>query len=166
MDKWLSRLAHNQEIEGSTPSPVTNSSMSEKETHPPYPPYEILPIDPEKNPPETIEELEILIDKLQGKSASIKQQLEVIAIREKQGLAVDYSRVKRAMFARTQTNRSIAALQRIVKNKRQQAALKSGSPFEKFFFEVAKAKLSADMLTALMDDAFLKMREAERSNSD
>jgi hypothetical protein len=123
--------------------------------------YEVLPIDPENNPPETIEEIETLIYKLQSKATSIKQQLEVIALREKQGLEVDYSRVKRAMFARTQTNKSVAALQRIVKLKRQQNAIRTGNPFERFFFEAAKEKLPADTLASIMEHTFVKMRDAE-----
>lgn len=125
------------------------------------PTYEVLPIDPENNPPETIEELEELIAKLQDKSYSIKQQLEVITIREKQGLEVDYNRVKAALFARTYTNKSIAALQRILKKKRQKSFLESGISFEKFFFESAKASLNASLLSSIMDDALIKMREAD-----
>jgi hypothetical protein len=125
------------------------------------PTYEALPLDPENDPPEDLGELEVLIEKLQNKSASIKQQLEVVAIREKQGLAVDYTRVKRALFAKAQTNKSITALQRIAKVRRQQAALDSGNTFEKFFFASAKEKLSADALTMVMGHTFFKMREAE-----
>lgn len=132
--------------------------MSENITKPTY---EVLPIDPENNPPETIEEIELLVSKLQDKTNSIKQQLEVIAIREKQGLEVDYTRVKRALFARTQTNKSIAALQRILKKKRQQSFLEAGLSFEKFFFESAKEKLSAAMFSSLMDLTVLKMQKVK-----
>lgn len=125
------------------------------------PTYEELPIDPENNPPETIEELETLIRKLQNKSASIKQQLEVVAIREKQGLEVDYTRVKRSIFARSQTNKSIAALQRILKSKRQAAAITSDNSFEKFFFAAARDKLSGELFSAVLEDTYNKMREAE-----
>lgn len=125
------------------------------------PTYEILPLDPEKNPPENIEDLEILINKLLTKSSSIKQQLEVVTLREKQCLPVDYNRVKRAIFARTQTNKSIAALQCILKKRRQQLALKSATSFEKFFFEAAKDKLSSEQLTDIMQHTFVKMKELE-----
>lgn len=125
------------------------------------PTYEELPIDPENNPPETIEELETLISKLQNKSASIKQQLEVVAIREKQGLEVDYTRVKRSIFARSQTNKSIAALQRLLKSKRQAAAITSDNSFEKFFFAAARDKLSGELFSAVLEDTYNKMREAE-----
>ena len=125
------------------------------------PTYEELPIDPENNPPETIEELETLISKLQNKSASIKQQLEVVAIREKQGLEVDYTRVKRSIFARSQTNKSIAALQRILKSRRQAAAITSDNSFEKFFFAAARDKLSGELFSAVLEDTYNKMREAE-----
>ena len=94
------------------------------------PPYEDLPKDPELNPPETLEELETLIDKLQAKSASIKQQIEVVAIREKQRLPVDYDRLKRTIFARSQTNKSIAALQKIAKQKRQELVSRLDTSFE------------------------------------
>jgi hypothetical protein len=136
------------------------------EENKPKPTYEDLPLDPEKNPPESIEELEVLISKLQDKTASIKQQLEVVAIREKQGLDVDYTRVKRAIFAKSQTNKSIAALQRLLKSRRQQAALKTGNSFEKFFFEAAKDELSSDLLASLMDRTFAKMKEAENLGSN
>jgi hypothetical protein len=130
------------------------------------PSYEVLPLDPENNPPDTIEEIEILINKLQSKSVNIKQQLEIVALREKQGLPVDYTRVKRSMFARTQTNKSISALQRIVKAKRQKTSLKSGNPFEKFFFEAAKDKLDTSTFTALMDLTFIKMQAAEKPEGE
>jgi hypothetical protein len=132
--------------------------MSENITKPTY---EVLPIDPENNPPETVEEIEELLSKMQDKTNSIKQQLEVVAIREKQGLEVDYERVKRALFARTQTNKSIAGLQRVLKKRKQQAYLESGIAFEKFFFESAKAKLSAEMLSSVMADTLLKMKIAD-----
>ena len=134
--------------------------MSDKEK--PKPTYEALPIDPENNPPESIDDLEILIGKLQEKSASIKQQLEVITIREKQGLEIDYTRVKRSIFARARTNKSISALQRILKKRRQQNALASDTSFEKFFFEAAKEKLKSDMFTSIMEHTFVKMREVEK----
>jgi len=130
------------------------------------PSYEVLPLDPENNPPDTIEEIEILINKLQSKSVNIKQQLEIVALREKQGLPVDYTRVKRSMFARTQTNKSISALQRIAKAKRQKTSLKPGNPFEKFFFEAAKDKLDTSTFTALMDLTFIKMRAAEKPEGE
>ncbi len=130
------------------------------------PTYEELPLDPENDPPEVLEDLEVLIEKLQNKAASIKQQLAVVTIREKQGLEVDYTRVKRALFARAQTNKSITALQRIAKARRQQAALSSGNSFEKFFFEAAKEKLSAEALTMVMGHAFFKMREVEKLSSE
>lgn len=159
MDKWLNRRAHIPKSEGSIPSPDPTQSMREDKQKPTY---EELPLDPENDPPEVLEDLEVLIEKLQNKAASIKQQLEVVAIREKQNLAVDYTRVKRALFARAQTNKSITALQRIAKVRRQQAALKSGNSFEKFFFEAAKEKLAADVLTDVMGHTFFKMREAEK----
>ena len=163
MDKWLNRRAHIPKSEGSIPSPATTLSMREdKQPHT----YEELPLDPEKDPPDDLEELEVLIEKLQNKSASIKQQLEVVAIREKQCLSVDYTRVKRALFARSQTNKSITALQRIAKVRRQQAALSSGNTFEKFFFEAAKEKLSAEALTTVMGHTFFKMREAEKLSGE
>ena len=130
------------------------------------PSYEVLPLDPENNPPDTIEEIEILINKLQSKSVNIKQQLEIVALREKQGLPVDYTRVKRSMFARTQTNKSISALQRIAKAKRQKTSLKPGNPFEKFFFEAAKDKLDTSTFTALMDLTFIKMQAAEKPEGE
>ena len=163
MDKWLSRLAHNQEIEGSTPSPATIPSMSTNTT---APTYEVLPLNPENNPPESIEEIEILINKMQNKSASIKQQLEIVAIREKQGLPVNYTRVKRALFARSQTNKSVAELQRIVKHRRQQEALNSGQSFEKFFFEAAKENLPPDEFNIVLDNAFFRMRQFEKLSGD
>jgi len=135
--------------------------MSEYKT---IPQYEVLPIDPENNPPETIEEIEALVSKLQDKTDSISQQLEVIAIREKQGLEVDYTRVKRALFAKRKTNKSISALQRIAKKKRQQSYISTAFTFEKFFFEVAKEILSAKDLSRLMDITLLKIREADEIN--
>ncbi len=123
------------------------------------PTYEVLPIDPENNPPESIDELETLIDKLQEKSASIKQQLEVVTIREKQGLDVDYTRVKRSIFARAQTNKSIAALQRILKKRRQQLALRSDTSFEKVFFEATKEKLTTEEFRDIMELTFTKLKE-------
>jgi hypothetical protein len=125
------------------------------------PTYEVLPIDPENNPPETIEELETLISKLQSKSASIKQQLEVVTILEKQGRKVDYTRVKRSIFARTQTNKSIAALQKILKNRRQAMSITSDNAFEKFFFAASRDKLSAELFSAVLEDTYNKMRTAE-----
>lgn len=133
--------------------------MSEDKTKPNY---EVLPLNPENNPPETIDEIELLIHKLQTKAASIKQQIEVVNMREKQGLEVDYLRLRRTMFARAQTNKSIAALQRLVKFKKQQAVIKSGNPFERFFFEAAKETLSTDTIVSLMDLTFSKMQEAEK----
>ena len=127
--------------------------------------YEELPLDPEKNPPETIEELETLIGKLQNKSASIKQQLEIVAIREKQGLAVDYIRVKKSIFARSQTNKSIAALQKILKKKRQLATAGTENSFEKFFFCAAKDQLSADEFTAILEQTYRMIKEAESSKT-
>lgn len=129
------------------------------------PTYEKLPLNPEQNPPETIEEIEILIDKLHGKAVSIKQQLEVVAIREREGLTIDYDRVRRAVYAKAQTNRSIAALQRIVKNKRQQEAAKAGHSFEKFFFEAAKEELSSELLTTVLERAFIKIRSLEYAHA-
>lgn len=123
--------------------------------------YEKLPIDPENNPPETIEELEILISKLQCKAANIKQQLEVVTIREKQGLEVDYTRVRKSIFARAQTNKSIAALQILLKKRRQAVAVTSDNSFEKFFFCAAKDHLSADKFTAILEQTYRMIKEAE-----
>jgi hypothetical protein len=133
--------------------------MSENKTKPNY---EVLPLNPENDPPETIEEIEILIDKLQNKALSIKQQIEVVNMREKQGLDVDYLRLRRTMYAKAQTNKSIAALQKIVKLKKQQLFLKTGNPFERFFFEAAKETLSTDIIVSLMATTFSKMQEAEK----
>lgn len=136
--------------------------MSENTTKPTY---EILPLDPEKNPPETIEEIEILIDKLRNKAVSIKQQLDILSIRERQGIEIDYTRVQRMLYAKAQTNRSIAALQRIVKNKRQQEALTAGTSFEKFFFESCKETLSADIFAKILDQTLTRMRASEREQT-
>lgn len=127
--------------------------------------YENLPLDPEKNPPDTIEELEVLIDRLQCKSASIKQQLEVVAIREKQGLEVDYSRVKRAIFARAQTNKSISALQKILKKRRQTIASSSNNSFEKFFFDAARDVLPSELFSVVLESTYNKLRESESINT-
>lgn len=123
--------------------------------------YEKLPIDPENNPPETIEELEILISKLQCKAANIKQQLEVVTIREKQGLEVDYTRVRKSIFARAQTNKSIAALQILLKKKRQLVAVGTENSFEKFFFAAARDALPSDLFAVVLEDTYKKLREAE-----
>lgn len=123
--------------------------------------YEVLPLNPEKNPPESIEELEELIDKLQEKSRSIKQQLEVIALREKQGLEVDYTRVKGAIYARSQTNKSIAVLQLILKKKKLSLSPSSATAFEKFFFSAAKEKLPGDLFSSLIEETYTKLRAAE-----
>jgi hypothetical protein len=101
----------------------------------------------------------MLISKLQEKSASINQQLEVITIREKQGLDVDYTRVKRSIFARAQTNKSISALQRILKKRRQQLALRSDTSFEKVFFEAAKEMLTIEEFRDIMELTFTKLKE-------
>ena len=165
MDKRLSRLAHNQKIESSNLSPATNKNMSENR---PTPTYEVLPLDPENNPPETIEEIEVLLNKLQDKAINIKQQLEVVAIREKQGLEVDYERVKRALYAKACTHRSISGLQRILKNRKQQSqfqAAQERGTFEKFFFEEAKERLSASLISTLMDNALARMKEGTNSKS-
>lgn len=127
------------------------------------PTYENLPIDPENNPPETIDEIETLIGKLQNKSASIKQQLEVVVIREKQGLPVDYTRVKRSIFARAQTNKSISALQVILKKKKQATFACPGNSFEKFFFAAAKDSLSSDVFSKILEHTYTSLRQAESS---
>lgn len=129
------------------------------------PTYETLPLNPEDNPPETIEETEILISKLQAKSAHIKQQLEVVVIREKQGLPVDYPRVKRAMFARSQTNKSISALQVILKKKKQAAVRYPTDSFERFFFSASKDILSSDMFSRVLEATYNKLRQAEPLSS-
>lgn len=127
--------------------------------------YEKLPIDPENNPPETIEELEILISKLQCKAANIKQQLEVVTIREKQGLEVDYTRVRKSIFARAQTNKSISALQKILKKRRQTIASSSNNSFEKFFFDAARDVLPSELFSVVLESTYNKLRESESINT-
>ena len=125
-------------------------------------PVDDLPRDPEKNPPEKLEDLEELIRKLQAKSDSIKQQLAVVELREKQGLPVDYTRVKRSLFARSQTNKSITALQKIAKAKRQELMRQSDINFEKAFFEAAKQSLSSEQFGEVLSLAFqLSNKKAE-----
>lgn len=130
------------------------------------PPYEDLPKDPELNPPETLEELETLIDKLQAKSASIKQQIEVVAIREKQRLPVDYDRLKRTIFARSQTNKSITALQKIAKQKRQELVSRLDTSFEKRFFETAKDVLPTDKFAEILNTTYSKLITMEKELKD
>ncbi|MEN6635517.1 MAG: hypothetical protein ABFC56_06680 [Clostridiaceae bacterium] len=118
---------------------------------------EDLPRDPEKNPPESLEELEALIKKLQEKSDTIKQQLVMVEIREKQGLSVDYSRVKRSIYARAQTNRSISALQRIAKERRRKLASAGALSFEKAFFLAAKEMLDTELFKNVLARTFTLM---------
>jgi hypothetical protein len=100
-----------------------------------------LQLNPELNPPENIDELECLISRLQNKAINMRLQLEDISSREKDGLFVDYDRVKRLLYARTRTNKSISALQRIVKQKRREINEKLGYKFEQLFMLVAKEEL-------------------------
>lgn len=120
-----------------------------------------LPKDPEKNPPDTIEEIDNLILQLQNKSLSIKHQLDAIDIREKCNLEVDYEKVKRMMYARKMTNKSISALQKIAKQKRLQLLAASGTSFETCFFAAAKDSLPADIFSQVLEKTYAKLREAE-----
>ena len=122
--------------------------------------YDDLPIAPENNPPESLEELEDLISKLKDKSASIKHQLEVVAMREKQGLEIDYDRLKRTVFAKSQTNKSISELQKIAKKKRQELAVKTGVSFEKCFFLAAKEKLSSEQFNEIVAHTYLSFNSS------
>lgn len=123
-------------------------------------PRQDLPHNPEENPPETIEELDDLIDKLQLKSLDIKHQLELAEIREKQGEPVDYDRVRRAQYARQRTNRSITALQRILKQKKLEAEGSQSKDFASTFVRIAMSQLPYDTYSDLMEKTSARIASA------
>ena len=128
--------------------------------------YEELPLSPEKNPPENLEDLELLISRLQEKSDNMRLQLENIVIREKEGLFVDYKKVKKLMYARSRTNRSVAALQRTAKQKRKQLNDNSEYKFEQLFMLVAKEELSLDQYSHILDITRDRYKQSSSTISD
>ena len=119
-----------------------------------------LPHNPEENPPETIKELDDLITALQLKSLDIKHQIELAEIREKQGEAVDYDRLRRARYARQRTNRSITALQKILKQKKMEAEGAHSKDFASTFVRIALSQLPYDTYTDLMEKTSARIAAA------
>lgn len=103
------------------------------------------PLNPETNPPDSLDELDALIALLQNKSIDIKHQLEVAELRMARGLSVNYDRIQKASYARKRTNQSITALQQIAKQKRLTLYTSNGNHFAVTFVRVAQSVLSADV---------------------
>lgn len=110
-----------------------------------------LPIKPEENPPESLEEIESLIFKLTEKVLHMKLQLEDIAEQENKGIIPDYRKVKAILFAKTKTNQSITALQKIAKAKREERSVKEGFKFEKLFMLVTRETLDLDTYKRILN---------------
>jgi hypothetical protein len=110
-----------------------------------------IPVNPEDNPPESLEELEKLIDKLRLKALDIKHQLDVVVTREEQRLPVNYNWVKKAVYAKDRTNYSISILQRIAKQRRDKIKNTEDANFQNVFIKVAKDTLTTLVFDSLVD---------------
>lgn len=108
-----------------------------------------LPLNPEKNPPDSIDELAELIDKLQEKSDSIKCYINFLEMSSKQGKKIDLYSYKRASTARSKTNVSITKLQRILKHRKMQNPAYAKTCFMSRFFDIAKKNLPTDLFNSL-----------------
>lgn len=130
------------------------------------------PINPELNPPESLEELEALIRTMQLKSIDIKHQLDMAERKMNRGTSVDVERLTRAEYARQRTNYSISVLQQIAKKRKAALIVKPADKpedyaialLEKQFMREARKKLSAEDYNALVTashSAVLKQLESD-----
>lgn len=114
-----------------------------------------IPLRPEDNPPDDIDELSALIDLLEEKATTIKLSINREMLLEPDNRNMSW--LTRASCAKTKTYRSIGALQRLLKSKKE--ALKSSRThnFHMVFFDTAKQVLEPKIFTHLVDEAQLKV---------
>lgn len=174
MDKsGLSRLAHNQKNEGSNPSPATTSNFymfdflkknqdPERQTdqNKGVRDHDLLPLNPEENPPDSLEELELLISKLQHKVDSISMRLTKLEMCIANNEKIDELEYKRAMYAKKRTNRSINILQRIAKRRRLADPNSRFESVNSLFVKKAKNILDSDTYSKIMIAAVEEYRHS------
>jgi hypothetical protein len=123
--------------------------------------YADLPHNPELNPPDSINELEELINKLLDKSESIKSYMAFLEQKSTHGQGIDLMSYNKSSVARKKTNISIAALQRILKKKKLESPLYRENYLANLFLEEARDKLSPDQFLELMQAAKAKLKDYE-----
>lgn len=111
------------------------------------------PLNPEQNPPDSLEELDALIKTLQLKAMDIKHQLDIADRKIQAGKPVDEERLNRASYARQRTNHSIAALQQIAKKRRAATVEQYGTSLERQFMLIAKDRLPSASYDEIMNAA-------------
>lgn len=116
-----------------------------------------VPHDPELNPPDSLPELDELIRKLKKKSADIGLLLDSVEARKQAGKHVDFVRLQRARYARTCTNNSIDALQRLAKNKREEIRNMQSNVLSQHFMTSARELLSKELFSEVLEAAKNKL---------
>lgn len=118
-----------------------------------------LPLSPEDNPPDSLEELDALVKQLQHKVDSINMRLMEIQADSKEGLPVDKREYRSAVYAKTRTNRSINALQQIAKKRRMVDPSNKYDTVNAIFVKLAKAQMGSEEFNDLMREAVKQYKQ-------
>jgi hypothetical protein len=122
-----------------------------------------LPLSPENNPPDGIEELADLIDKLQDKANNIKTYLRFLEMSSQQGKRADLASYRRSSTARNKTLVSIAKLQRLLKQRKLQNPNYAHSSFMSKFFDVCKDELPKDIFEDTFNKTVAKLETSKEA---
>lgn len=114
----------------------------------------VIPINPELNPPEKIEDLQELIDAMQLKADNISVQIEHYQARLIQQKPIDEDNYKKCSFALKGTNRSIGKLQKILRDRKDaDPSFFKNRTLPQKFLEMAKHDLDEGTYKSIMEKA-------------